>query len=320
MTPAAAPDVRNTRAVPVATEASVAAIAEVCERASKGDLEARVIGLVDHPEFGRLARAINAMLDGADSFVREAAAAMENCSHDQFHRPILLRGLKGGYRQSAGVINAAGVKMRDNREGLTFVGRLAAENNENVKTVADAVAELSETSNHIAREASNAARATQQTVTEAKRAGEAVAAMTAAVGAIDGMVALINKVAAQTNLLALNATIEAARAGDAGKGFAVVASEVKELSRDTAKATGDISTQVEKIRGTVDEVRTLIETIGAAIHKIDAGAGTIAETVSEQVRATAEITRSIGEVAENTRQVSERMSSRQPAAGKTRAA
>ena len=316
MTHTAAPDTRNTRAVPEATDPSIAAIAEVCERASKGDLEARVIGLVDHAEFGRLARAINAMLDGADSFVREAAAAMENCSHDQFHRPILLRGLKGGYRQSAGVINAAGVKMRDNREGLTFVGRLAAENTENVRTVAAAVGQLSESSNQIAREASEAARVTQQTVTEATRAGEAVAAMTAAVGAIDGMVALINKVAAQTNLLALNATIEAARAGDAGKGFAVVASEVKELSRDTAKATGDISTQVEKISHTVAQVRTLIDTIGTAIRRIDAGAGAIAETVGEQVRATSEITRSIGEVAANTRQVSERMSGRQSGASR----
>ena len=309
MTPASAsaPDLRDTRAVPTPTEPSIAAVAEVCERAAMGDLEARVIGLVDHPEFGRLARAINAMLDGADSFVREAAAAMENCSHDLFHRPILLRGLKGGYRQSAAVINAAGLKMRDNREGLTFVGGLAAENTENVKAVADAVAQLSETSNQIAREASEAARATQQTVAVAARASEAVGAMTAAVGAIDGMVTLISKVAGQTNLLALNATIEAARAGDAGKGFAVVASEVKELSRDTAKATGDISAQVEKIRHTVGEVQSRIDTIGAAIQRIDAGTGTIAETVGEQVRATAEITRSIGDVSENTRQVSERM-------------
>ena len=67
MTPASAPDVRDTRAVPTPTEPSIAAVAEVCERAAMGDLEARVIGLVDHPEFGRLARAINAMLDGADN-------------------------------------------------------------------------------------------------------------------------------------------------------------------------------------------------------------------------------------------------------------
>ena len=66
---------------------------------------------------------------------------------------------------------------------------------------------------------------------------------------IGHVIKVINSIADQTNLLALNATIEAARAGEAGKGFAVVANEVKELAKQTAAATEDISSRIESPDG-----------------------------------------------------------------------
>jgi methyl-accepting chemotaxis protein len=282
-------------------------VTAICERTAQGDLEARITGIDADSDFGALCSAINHMLDMADSFVREASSAMKECSQDRFHRPILLRGLKGAYRQSASIINQAGGKMRESNRQLVATAHLAADTATNVSTVAAACEELNSSNGEISRQAADSAMQTESAVRQSVEASTAVKEMSVATKKIESIVTLINKIAGQTNLLALNATIEAARAGDHGRGFAVVANEVKELARSSGKATEDIARQIDSMRNTVSHVVELIESVNGTIQHINQGAGNIAVAVKEQVQATDDISRNISEVSAKTSQISANM-------------
>jgi methyl-accepting chemotaxis protein len=115
---------------------------------------------------------------------------------------------------------------------------------------------------------------------------------------IGDVLKVISTIAQQTNLLALNATIEAARAGEAGKGFAVVASEVKELARETALATEDISRRVDAIQSDTLSAVSSMEQIGEVILGINEFQVIISAAVEEQIATTNEMSRSVAVAAE----------------------
>lgn len=174
----------------------------------------------------------------------------------------------------------------------------------NVQTVAASAEEMSISVREIAKNASEAARVATSAVRVADDTNRTVTKLGESSVEIGKVIKVITSIAQQTNLLALNATIEAARAGEAGKGFAVVANEVKELAKQTAAATEDISQKIEAIQNDTKAAVSAISQIGQIIGQINEFQTTIAGAVEEQAATTNEIARSAGEAARNSNEIS----------------
>lgn len=179
---------------------------------------------------------------------------------------------------------------------------------QSVQTVAAAAEELNSSIGAIMHQVETSSQIAHNAVADAQVTSETMNRLTVSAQKIGEVVNLITDIASQTNLLALNATIEAARAGDAGKGFAVVANEVKHLANQTAKATEDISSQIEEIQRVANEAVTAIQKIQSTITEMNEISSATQESVTQQGQATQEISRSVQLAAQGTAEVSENIS------------
>lgn len=140
------------------------------------------------------------------------------------------------------------------------------------------VAELAQSSNRAASDAStsteNAMNTVQSTVRGMDAIRDTISEMEKRIKRlgersqeISQIVGLINTISERTHVLSLNASMQAAMAGDAGRGFAVVAEEVQRLAENSRQATAQIASLVQNIQiETNDTIATVNKTIDQVVQ------------------------------------------------------
>jgi methyl-accepting chemotaxis protein len=298
--------------------------------------------------FATMANGVNAMVRGHITVNTKAMACVAEFGKGNFKAPLELfpgkkafinetiEQMRGNLMNLITEMSQSASALAASSEKLTVVSRQMAGNAEetasqvnlasavseevsnSVNSVAAATSHMQTSIREISRNANESALVARNAVSVASATNHTVKKLGDSSHEIGKVVKVITSIAQQTNLLALNATIEAARAGAAGKGFAVVAHEVKELARQTARATEEIGQKIEAIQGDSKGAVKAIEEIGVIVNQINDISNSIAAAVEEQTFATNEIGRSVAEAAQGVREIGKNIDSVAVAAKSTR--
>ena len=283
----------------------------------EGDLTKRLhAGSQD--EIGELAKFFNTFMEKLQGIIKNITENSTTLSSASEELSAVSTQLAANAEEMTNQSNTVASATEQATANVNNISAAAEQMSSGVSTVATAIEEMSSSLNEVAKNCQKENLIASNANNQAKSTRELMERLGVSSKEIGKVIEVINDIADQTNLLALNATIEAASAGEAGKGFAVVANEVKELAKQTAQATDQISRQIEEMQNStgsavkaieeitriIEEINTISHTIVSAVEEQSATVNEIAKNVGGASQAATEIAKNVGESAKGLSEVS----------------
>jgi methyl-accepting chemotaxis protein len=281
---------------------AVAGLKDIAQ--GEGDLTMR-LAVNTKDEIGELATWFNTFIEKLQTIIRQIDTNASAVNESSSGLSVIATQMSSGAQDTADRASTVAAATEEMTANLNNVAAAMEESSTNTNMVAAAAEEMTSTIDEIAKNAGMARNVSEEAVNKAESASVRMSELGKAAQVIGKVTEVINDISEQTNLLALNATIEAARAGEAGKGFAVVAGEIKELARQTAKATLDIKNQIDEVQNTTSLTVKEIDGISIVINGVNDIVTSIAAAVEEQSTATSEIADNINQASQGIAEVNE---------------
>lgn len=286
----------------------VSSIAEVAALVGAGDYTQR-FNVKSEDALGSLSDSLNDMVSSSSEVLTEINQSSETLASSATELAAIANELVTNADQTTMVANQSAEHADEVSGNMDSVAAASEESTTNLNMIASATEEMGATIKEIAENSARASQTTNEAVVTTERSQEAVESLGTAADSIGKVTETITEISEQTNLLALNATIEAARAGEAGKGFAVVANEIKELARETAKATGSIREAIDEIQSQTKVTVTDIRGISTVITDVNEIVQTIVTAVEEQSITTNEIVENVSQATLGVTEINENIAS-----------
>ncbi|RMH09571.1 MAG: methyl-accepting chemotaxis protein [Nitrospirae bacterium] len=285
-------------------------VMDVAERASQGDLTARVpVKTAD--ELGQMGEAFNRFLDTLNRMLGQTASVAHTVA-------AAAEQLSANGQQVATASREQASQSMHVASSVEEMSATANEMSKNAQVMASTANDLSQTAVQGGEVVANSMRGMDIVAKTMQSSAERIQLLGQRSQEIGEIIRVIEDIADQTNLLALNAAIEAARAGEQGRGFAVVADEVRKLAERTGKATKEIASVIETVQagtkeavvsmeaGTaevqngmqlVNEAGVRLNEIVEGVQKVTQMVQQMASSIEEQTQVTEQIAGSVQSVA-----------------------